>query len=186
MSEKPMPEASDDGQLAKQFADNYRSGAQGAEMDYESARLLAFSIDALARLREAAPADQLALYRDIFVEITAKATPLEFDPEDPERITAYRIPCGPLHRAAGKLGFQMFDGERYLGAAIARAEAAEADWQAAESQLAAAALRERAKDEALTKARRVVNTYEVEGGRVQELLAEIDAALARPPQEVPS
>lgn len=64
--------------------------------------------------------DQLALYRDIFAEITAKATPLEFAPDDPERITAYRVPCGPLHRAAGKLGFQMFDGERHLADAIAK------------------------------------------------------------------
>lgn len=59
-------------------------------------------------------------YRDAFAEITAKATPIEFDPADPERITAYRVPCGPIHRAAGKLGFQMFDGERHLAAAVAR------------------------------------------------------------------
>jgi hypothetical protein len=64
--------------------------------------------------------DQLKVYRDIFAEITAKATPLEFDPKDPERIIAYRIPCGPLHRAAGKLGFQMFNGEAYLMAAQER------------------------------------------------------------------
>lgn len=63
-------------------------------------------------------AELLAIYRDIFAEITAKATALEFDPADPERITAYRVPCGPLHRAAGKLGFQMFDGEKFLAKAV--------------------------------------------------------------------
>jgi hypothetical protein len=63
-------------------------------------------------------AELVALYRDIFSEITAKATPLEFDPSDPERITAYRVPCGPIHRAAGRLGYQMFGGEQYLAMAV--------------------------------------------------------------------
>lgn len=60
----------------------------------------------------------VTVYRDIFAEITAKATALEFDPKDPERIVAYRVPVGPIHRAAGKLGFQMFDGEAHLSAAV--------------------------------------------------------------------
>lgn len=59
-------------------------------------------------------------YRDVFAEITAKATPIEFDPNDPERITAYRVPCGPIHRAAGKVGFQMFNGEQHLTNAVAK------------------------------------------------------------------
>lgn len=63
-------------------------------------------------------AELVGLYRDAFAEITAKATPLEFDPKDPERITAYRVPCGPIHRAAGKVAFQMFDGEQHLKNAV--------------------------------------------------------------------
>ncbi len=63
--------------------------------------------------------DQLAVYRDTFAEITAKATPLEHDPNDAGRITAYRVPVGPIHRAAGRLGFQMFDGELHLQNAVA-------------------------------------------------------------------
>jgi hypothetical protein len=53
------------------------------------------------------------IYRDIFAEITAKAIP-HTDPEsdDPEMIDYYTIPVGPIHRAAGKVGFQMFDGGR--------------------------------------------------------------------------
>lgn len=59
-------------------------------------------------------------YRDVFAEITAKAVPIEFDPSDPERITAYRVPCGPIHRAAGRVGFQMFNGEQHLTNAVAK------------------------------------------------------------------
>jgi hypothetical protein len=59
-------------------------------------------------------------YRDCFAEITAKAVPIEFDPKDSERITAYRIPCGPLHRAAGKVEGQMFNGEQHIRDAVAR------------------------------------------------------------------
>lgn len=64
-------------------------------------------------------AEQIALYRDIFAEITAKAMPV-CDPssDDPERVRYYRLPVGPLHRAAGELGFQMFNGEQYLKAAV--------------------------------------------------------------------
>jgi hypothetical protein len=72
-------------------------------------------------------AELIALYRDIFAEITAKATALEFDPADPERIIAYRVPCGPIHRAAGKLGFQMFDGDKYLAMAIEKIRELEAE-----------------------------------------------------------
>jgi hypothetical protein len=64
-------------------------------------------------------AELIALYRDIFAEITAKAAPV-CDPssDDPDRIRYYRIPVGPLHRAAGKLNFQMFDGEANLASAV--------------------------------------------------------------------
>ncbi len=63
---------------------------------------------------------KIALYRDIFAEITAKAVPW-FAPEsdDPERVRGYKLPVGPIHRAAGDLNFQMFDGERYLSEALA-------------------------------------------------------------------
>jgi hypothetical protein len=54
--------------------------------------------------------DQVAMWRDCFAEITAKATP--YGSDDP--IKAYIIPAGPLHRAAGKTDFQMFDGERFM------------------------------------------------------------------------
>jgi hypothetical protein len=48
-------------------------------------------------------------WRSCFEEITAKATPYGSGPsDDPERITSYIIPAGPLHRAAGKTGCQSF------------------------------------------------------------------------------
>lgn len=59
-----------------------------------------------------------SVYRDIFAEITAKAQPLCEDESDPEKITGYRLPVGPLHRAAGKTGFQMFNGEAHLARAV--------------------------------------------------------------------
>lgn len=59
-------------------------------------------------------------YRDIFAEITAKAIPYCGDATDPDRITGYRLHTGPLHRAAGKLGFQMFDGEARMSALVER------------------------------------------------------------------
>lgn len=62
-------------------------------------------------------ANKLAIYRDIFAEITAKAVPLCEDESDPEKITGYQLPVGPLHRAAGKTGFQMFNGEQHLAKA---------------------------------------------------------------------
>jgi hypothetical protein len=64
-------------------------------------------------------------YRDIFAEITAKAQPECADESDPERITAYWIPVGPIHRAAGKLGFQMFDGEAHMRELTERLESLE-------------------------------------------------------------
>jgi hypothetical protein len=78
-----------------------------------------------------------ALYRDIFAEITAKAIPV-CDPtsDDPERVRHYQLPVGPLHRAAGKLGFQMFNGEQHLVEAvkeIARLKAALALQQSKEA-----------------------------------------------------
>jgi hypothetical protein len=65
-----------------------------------------------------------ALERDIFAEITAKAIPV-CDPQsdDPERVRHYIVPVGPIHRAAGKLNFQMFDGERHLAEAVAEIRA---------------------------------------------------------------
>lgn len=91
---------------------------------------------ALRRLEEveqrAEKADELdrrthveTLYRDIFAEITAKVTPLTTDPNDPERIMSYAIPAGPIHRAAGKAGFQMFGGEEAIKQWRERAEKAE-------------------------------------------------------------
>lgn len=64
--------------------------------------------------------ERLKLYRDIFAEITTKAVPI-CDPtnNDPERVRHYHIPAGPLHRAAGKLGFQLFNGEQHLANAVA-------------------------------------------------------------------
>jgi hypothetical protein len=73
------------------------------------------------------PSDKEALYRDIFAEITAKAQPLCEDGSDPEKITGYRLPVGPLHRAAGNLSFQMFDGERHLTQAVNRIHELEAE-----------------------------------------------------------
>ncbi len=63
-----------------------------------------------------------ATYRDVFAEITAKAVPAG----DSDPVRHYRIQAGPIHRAAGKLGFQMFDGERHLARAVADLAAAEA------------------------------------------------------------
>jgi hypothetical protein len=74
--------------------------------------------------------EMLAIYRDIFAEITAKAKPYGEDVDDPERVVNYIIPCGPIHRAAGKLGFQMFNGEKYLADAIARIAELEAQIEA--------------------------------------------------------
>jgi hypothetical protein len=67
------------------------------------------------------------LHRNIFAEITAKAQPLCEDESDPERVTGYRLPVGPLHRAAGEFGFQMFDGEAHLSAAAKRIAELEAE-----------------------------------------------------------
>lgn len=66
-------------------------------------------------------AELVALYRDIFAEITAKAIPV-CDPksDDPERVRHYIVPVGPLHRAAGRLHFQMFNGEAHLARAVGR------------------------------------------------------------------
>lgn len=75
---------------------------------------------------EAGEVEQIALYRDIFAEITAKAEPLCEDRSDPDKVTGYRLPTGPLHRAAGKLSFQMFNGERHLTAAVERVRELEA------------------------------------------------------------
>lgn len=64
--------------------------------------------------------ERLKLYRDIFAEITAKALPAyDLTSDDPERVCGYRLPVGPIHRAAGKLGFQLFNGEKYLADAVA-------------------------------------------------------------------
>ncbi len=68
------------------------------------------------RKRADATAATIALYRDIFAEITAKAEPLMYSAVD--SISAYKVPVGPIHRAAGKLGFQMFDGEKHLADAL--------------------------------------------------------------------
>ena len=59
-------------------------------------------------------------HRDASAEITAKAIPYCGDATDPDRITGYRLHTGPLHRAAGKLGFQMFDGEARMSALVER------------------------------------------------------------------
>lgn len=64
--------------------------------------------------------EQIETYRDIFAEITTKAKPYLYDPNDPGRVVAYVIPCGPIHRAAGRVSHQMFDGEALLGAAVAK------------------------------------------------------------------
>jgi hypothetical protein len=64
--------------------------------------------------------ETIKVYRDIFAEITAKAIPYCGDASDPERITGYRLHTGPLHRAAGKLGFQMFDGEARMASLVER------------------------------------------------------------------
>lgn len=69
------------------------------------------------RRQAAANSELIATYRDIFAEITAKAAPLT---NDGDRITSYAIPCGPIHRAAGKLGFQMFDGEKHMQEVLAK------------------------------------------------------------------
>lgn len=65
---------------------------------------------------------RVAEYRDIFAEITAKAVPLCEDETDPDRITGYRLSTGPIDRAAGRLGFQMFDGERIMTSLVAEVE----------------------------------------------------------------
>lgn len=48
LSRAPEAVARDGGLLARQFANMYRSGEQGSEMDCDTAQLLAKSIDALA------------------------------------------------------------------------------------------------------------------------------------------
>lgn len=64
-------------------------------------------------------AELVDLYRDIFAEITAKAIPVcAPTSDDPERVRHYIVPVGPIHRAAGKLNFQMFNGEKHLRAAV--------------------------------------------------------------------
>lgn len=64
-------------------------------------------------------AELIVIYRDIFAEITAKAIPVcAPTSDDPERVRHYIVPVGPIHRAAGKLNFQMFNGEVYLNAAV--------------------------------------------------------------------
>jgi hypothetical protein len=75
--------------------------------------------DFTLRDRDPQADERLKLYRDIFAEITAKATAVS-DPtsDDPDRVRYYRIPVGPLHRAAGKLGFHLFNGERHLADAV--------------------------------------------------------------------
>lgn len=66
-------------------------------------------------------AELIALYRDIFVEITAKAIPVTSpDSDDPERVRHYIVPVGPLHRAAGKLSVQMFNHEAYMKDVVER------------------------------------------------------------------
>lgn len=84
------------------------------------------AIDCVQSWNTRAPAQQkqdpdlLATYRDIFAEITAKATPVCAPAgDDPDRVRHYIVPTGPIHRAAGKLNFQMFDGEAHLARAIA-------------------------------------------------------------------
>src|SRR5262249_6167525 len=51
-------------------------------------------------------AEVAAAIRDVFAEITARAKPV-CDPssDDPKRVRHYIVPVGPIHRAAGKLGF---------------------------------------------------------------------------------
>lgn len=71
---------------------------------------------------------QLAIYRDIFAEITAKATPISGEDDD---IIHYVVPKGCIHRAAGKTGFQMFDGEKYMKNALERIRELEAQLKAA-------------------------------------------------------
>jgi hypothetical protein len=91
----------------------------GREMQRDKARAAIAALDS-HRASQAQGEDGLVeLYRDIFAEITAKAQPICGDPDDPERITGYRLPVGPIHRAAGKLDFQMFDGEKHLAKAAA-------------------------------------------------------------------
>lgn len=58
---------------------------------------------------------QVAVWRDCFEEITAKATPYGVD--DP--IKCYIIPAGPLYRAAGKTRCQAFDMDANLREALA-------------------------------------------------------------------
>lgn len=75
--------------------------------------------DFTLRDRDPQADERLKLYRDIFSEITAKAIPVcDQNSNDPERVRHYIVPVGPLHRAAGKLGFQLFNGERHLADAV--------------------------------------------------------------------
>lgn len=87
---------------------------------------------ALDRMLSMPEKETLYKLRDAFLEITAKARPFLFDPKDPERIIAYVIPCGPLHRAAGITG-QLFDGEKYMEAATDRIRELEAEIAALKS-----------------------------------------------------
>jgi len=97
-----------------------------AQEDLVLMKETAATVTSLRERAEAAEAqlarqgEALKAHRDCFAEITAKATPCQYDPNDPERITAYVIPAGPLHRAAGKIEGQMFDGETHLKAAAER------------------------------------------------------------------
>jgi hypothetical protein len=73
----------------------------------------------------APPAPSVAVpdaIRNTFAEITFKAIAVT-DPtgDDPDRVRHYIVPVGPMHRAAGTIGHQMFDGERLLASASADA-----------------------------------------------------------------
>jgi hypothetical protein len=82
-------------------------------LDEEVARLqkehLAGALADATRKYIAKLQQQRDMWRDCFEEITAKTTPYgSGPPDDPERVTRYIIPAGPLHRAAGKTGVQAF------------------------------------------------------------------------------
>jgi hypothetical protein len=63
-------------------------------------------------------------YRNCFAELTAKAAPYGSGPaDDMHKISSYVIPAGPLHRAAGQVEGQWFDGITHLAQAQADAAA---------------------------------------------------------------